>query len=153
MVFRDERENDVKPFTEDKVCPDLLNLQRTILKNKDYNKLQSSEKSIVIFHNRCEQSSYRQFNFDVPGVVDILDGVLVPCGRLEQIIFVERYYEVKVRHDDYLAHLKIDSMTETIIFSDCPVCVDVSIADNFKLLKSSRRQPPSEEPRISILII
>ena len=107
----------------------------------------------MIFHNRCEQSSYRQFNFDVPGVVDILDGVLVPCGRLEQIIFVERYYEVKVRHDDYLAHLKIDSMTETIIFSDCPVCVDVSIVDNFKLLKSSRRQPPSEEPRISILII
>ena len=40
--------------------------------------------------------SYRKLNFDVPGVVDILDGVLVPCGRLKQIIFVERYYEVKM---------------------------------------------------------
>ena len=43
-----------------------------------------------------EEDSYREFNFDVPGVVDILDGVLVPCGRLKQIIFVERYYEVKM---------------------------------------------------------
>ena len=42
--------------------------------------------------------SYRKFNFDVPGVVDILDGVLVPCRRLKQIIFVERYNEVKMRH-------------------------------------------------------
>ena len=52
----------------------------------------------MIFHSRCEQSSYRQFDFDIPGVVDILDGVLVPCGRLEQIIFVERYDKVKMGH-------------------------------------------------------
>ena len=65
-------------------------------------------------------NSYREFNFDVPGVVDILDGVLVPCGRLKQIIFVERYYEVKMRHDDYLAHLKVNSMSVTVMFSDSP---------------------------------
>ena len=43
-----------------------------------------------------EMESYREFNFDVPGVVDILDGVLVSCGSLKQIILVEGNYEVKM---------------------------------------------------------
>ena len=34
VILRDEREDDVKPFSENEVGPNLLNLQRTILNNK-----------------------------------------------------------------------------------------------------------------------
>ena len=88
VILRDEGEDDVKPFSENEIGPNLLNLQRTILNNNEYKLFGGKFKR--------KKSIYRKFNFDVPGVVDILDGVLVPCRRLEQIIFVERYYKVKM---------------------------------------------------------
>ena len=36
VIFRDEGEDDVKPFSENEVGPLLLDLQRTILSNNGY---------------------------------------------------------------------------------------------------------------------
>ena len=42
--------------------------------------------------------THREFDLDVPDAVDILHGVLVPSGGLEQVISVQRNHKSKVCH-------------------------------------------------------
>ena len=69
-VLLQKGEDYVKPLGQDKLSPLLLHTDGAVL----------------------------QLDLQIPHVVHILHHILVPVSRLEQVIPVEGYHEVKVRH-------------------------------------------------------